>query len=140
MLIKAFIKGIKAKWEILDLSLIVPLYHIQRCSQGSTSKMSCVETCERDWLLGARGVCNATLNGTVVCVCPEFFSGNDDWQRFNDSCQVDERIQDIVHFVIVGLIGVSCLFIAAAILFFACETGTNVSALINKSYANITFV
>lgn len=85
--------------------------------------MSCFENCERDWLLGARGVCNATINGTLECICPEFYSGNDDWERFNDSCQVDERIQKIVHIVIVVLIGVSCLFIAASILFFACETG-----------------
>lgn len=87
------------------------------------TRMSCFENCERDWLLGARGVCNATINGTLECICPEFFSGNDDWQRFDDSCQVDERIQQIVHSVIVGLITLSCLFIAAAILFFACETG-----------------
>jgi len=71
--------------------------------------------CESMFEIGARGICN---NETGLCVCPEGFSGQDDWSLTND-CRTNENSQLILWQVGLGLSSfmfVACLLIMFAIL------------------------
>jgi len=68
--------------------------------------------CEKSWALGTAGQCNVA---TGECVCPDGFSGRDDWAAFND-CRINEDFRR--GFWIIALV-INCIAFSSSIYAFA---------------------
>ena len=85
----------------------------------------CSDDCETDgWWLGAKGNCSVLTNGSsvngsssmyAVCMCPEGYSGEDDWGSWGD-CHVPVHVQSFVCHAIIALGFVQMALLTYAIL------------------------
>mmetsp|Transcript_15391 Transcript_15391/g.17423 ORF Transcript_15391/g.17423 Transcript_15391/m.17423 type:complete len:450 (-) Transcript_15391:934-2283(-) len=76
-----------------------------------------MEECEQEWLFGSRGVFNSSSG---ECICPEGYSGKDDWGEFG-SCHVDVELALTIKKAFLGL----CALQVALVLILLRNTNKN---------------
>jgi len=68
--------------------------------------------CEESWFLASAGVCDVA---TGECLCPDGYSGRDDWASFND-CRINE---DLRRGLWIGALVINCFAFLSSIFAFA---------------------
>lgn len=81
--------------------------------------MCSIQDCEREWILGRRGFCNETLE---ICICPEGFSGVDDWKVFS-SCNVNESLRQGIHILALTASAIDVVLMLVSLIWFSTREG-----------------